>query len=357
MKGLRDKVEIVAADTNPGDNVEINSTNPLGKIPALIVDGKTAIFDSHVICEYLDSLAPAPVLFPKSGPERWKTLVLGSLADGILDAALLLVYEKRFRPEDKWHAGWQQRQQAKIDRALDQLEKSPPAWGQSPDYGHLTLACRARLSRFPARGQMARRAPEAGGLARPVRASACRPSRRRGRRPEPEEATMLRATESLPAGVLEGQARRRRPARLRPAHAAAHRAHRRGRARVPARPGARHPCCVPATPSGSRTAASSPSKRAGDAARDHLPDALAAGAHRLASRQPAPRHRDRRARHPHPRRPRHRRHGARPGRPHARSSSAPSTPKAAPTARAPCRATVTAIPPCARPPPRSRWRP
>ena len=146
MKGLADKVEIVAADTNPGDNVEINSTNPLGKIPALIVDGKTAIFDSHVICEYLDSLAPSPVLFPKSGPERWKTLVLGSLADGILDAALLLVYEKRFRPEDKWHAPWQQRQQAKIDRALDQLEKSPPAWGASPDYGHLTLAARSAIS-------------------------------------------------------------------------------------------------------------------------------------------------------------------------------------------------------------------
>ena len=94
-----------------------------------------------MICEYLDSLSPSPVLFPKSGPERWKTLVLGSLADGILDAALLLVYEKRFRPEDKWHGPWQQRQQAKIDRALDQLEKSPPAWGASPDYGHLTLAC------------------------------------------------------------------------------------------------------------------------------------------------------------------------------------------------------------------------
>ena len=106
MKGLSDKVEIATIDTNPGDNVELNGTNPLGKIPALIVDGKTAIFDSNVICEYLDSLAPLPVLFPKSGPERWKTLVLGSLADGILDAALLLVYEKRFRPEEKWHPGW-----------------------------------------------------------------------------------------------------------------------------------------------------------------------------------------------------------------------------------------------------------
>ncbi len=141
MKGLTDKIEIATADTNPGNNVEINSVNPLGKIPALVVDGKQAIFDSHVICEYLDSLAPSPVLFPKSGPERWTTLTLGSLADGILDAALLLVYEKRFRPEEIRHAPWQQRQQAKIDRALDLLEKSPPAWGQSPDYGHITLAC------------------------------------------------------------------------------------------------------------------------------------------------------------------------------------------------------------------------
>jgi len=140
MKGLAQEVESVAVDTNPGDNVEINSANPLGKIPALIVDGKSALFDSHVICEYLDSLAPAPALFPNSSPDRWRTLVLASLADGILDAALLLVYEKRFRPEAKWHAPWQQRQQAKIDRALDQLEKSPPAWGASPDYGHLTLA-------------------------------------------------------------------------------------------------------------------------------------------------------------------------------------------------------------------------
>jgi len=141
MKGLKDAIEVAAADTNPGDNVEVNSVNPLGKIPILVVDGKQSIFDSPVICEYLDSLAPSPVLFPKSGPERWRTLTLGSLADGILDAALLLVYEKRFRPEEKWHAPWQQRQNAKIDRALDHLEKSPPAWGQSPDYGHLTLAC------------------------------------------------------------------------------------------------------------------------------------------------------------------------------------------------------------------------
>jgi glutathione S-transferase len=141
LKGLKDRIDVVQVDTNPLDNPDITRVNPLGKIPALVIDGDTAIFDSHVICEYLDSLAPQPVLFPKGGVERMRTLTLGSLADGILDAALLLVYEKRFRPEDSWHAPWQERQQLKIDRATDFLERSPPAWTASPDYGHLTLAC------------------------------------------------------------------------------------------------------------------------------------------------------------------------------------------------------------------------
>ena len=141
LKGLKDRIEVVQVDANPLDNPDITRVNPLGKIPALVIDGDTAIFDSNVICEYLDTLAPAPVLFPKGGVERMRTLTLGSLADGILDAALLLVYEKRFRSEDKWHAPWQERQQLKIDRSLDFLERSPPAWTASPDYGHLTLAC------------------------------------------------------------------------------------------------------------------------------------------------------------------------------------------------------------------------
>ena len=169
LKGVADRIEVIQVDTNPLDNPEITRANPLGKIPALVVDGDTAIFDSHVICEYLDSLAPAPVLFPKGGVERMRTLTLASLADGILDAALLLVYEKRFRPEDKWHPPWQARQQLKIDRA----RRSPgaPAAGLEGEPGlrppHARL--RARLPRLPPRGQMARRPPRPGGMARRVR--------------------------------------------------------------------------------------------------------------------------------------------------------------------------------------------
>src|SRR5262249_34851513 len=90
MNGLVDRIEVLKVDTKPLAAPEIVKANPLGKIPALVVDGDTAIFDSHVICEYLDSLAPAPVLFPRSGVERVRTLTLGALADGVLDAALLL---------------------------------------------------------------------------------------------------------------------------------------------------------------------------------------------------------------------------------------------------------------------------
>ena len=140
MKGLKDKAQVITVDTNIPANPEITVANPLAKIPALVLDSGECIYDSAVICEYLDSLTPWPVLFPKSGPERWKTLTMGSLCDGILDAALLLVYEKRFRPEEKWHEPWLERQRTKIDRSLDLLEQGPPAWGPSPDYGHLTLA-------------------------------------------------------------------------------------------------------------------------------------------------------------------------------------------------------------------------
>lgn len=141
MKGVQNEIEVITVDTGVATNPEINKANPLGKIPALIVDGGAQFYDSHVICEYLDSLAPRPVLFPASGPDRWKTLTLGALADGILDAALLLVYEKRFRPEEKWHEPWMVRQRSKIDRALDILEQSPPTWADNPDYGHITTAC------------------------------------------------------------------------------------------------------------------------------------------------------------------------------------------------------------------------
>jgi glutathione S-transferase len=140
IKGLTDQIEFVTTDSRPADNPDLRAKNPLSKIPALVLDDGMAIYDSKVICEYLDSQVASNVLFPGDGRDRWETLTLGALGDGIMDAALLLVYEKRFRPEEKWVDDWIERQQLKIDGALDHLEANPPEWGMAPTYGHLTVA-------------------------------------------------------------------------------------------------------------------------------------------------------------------------------------------------------------------------
>ena len=105
--------------------------NPLGKIPALVLDDGRTIFDSRVICRYLDDCASAGLYPP--GDRLWDTLTLESLADGILDAAVLMVYESRLRPEDGRFAPWVEGQWAKIDRSLQAVEDRwrriwPPRW-------------------------------------------------------------------------------------------------------------------------------------------------------------------------------------------------------------------------------------
>ena len=139
MKNLRDKVEITTVDATKGD-AALNAANPMGRIPVLLTADKQVIHDSHVICEYLDSVGTGPALFPKSGPERWDTLTRASLADGITEAALLKVYEGRFRPDTMRVQSWIDRQDSKINTSLGMLEKAPPQWSAAPDYGHLTLA-------------------------------------------------------------------------------------------------------------------------------------------------------------------------------------------------------------------------
>jgi glutathione S-transferase len=144
LKGLEERIERVLTDSAPADNASLRRDNPLAKIPTLVLENGTRIFDSHVICEYLDAVGSGPALFPKEVEARARTLTLAALGDGILDAALLLVYEKRLRPEEKWHAPWTERQWHKIDGALGWLEANAAAWSQwtgAPDYGHVTIAC------------------------------------------------------------------------------------------------------------------------------------------------------------------------------------------------------------------------
>ncbi len=142
IKGVAEQIKIVKADTNPPGNAELMADNPLGKVPVLVLDDGTRIFDSCVICEYVDTLgaADAPRLIPENGPGRWTTLTLAALADGLAEAGILIFYEQLFRTEGERSASWVARQQSKVDAALDYFEKHPPAWRHSPDYSHVSLA-------------------------------------------------------------------------------------------------------------------------------------------------------------------------------------------------------------------------
>ena len=136
--GLSDKIEVTRANPNDPDD-PIKGENPLGKIPALVLDNGAVLYDSRVICEYLDGLAGGGKLFP-AGDERWTALTLQSLCDGILDAAILQVYESRYRPDDMRVEAWVERQQGKVTRALDWLEANTPKAG-SLNIGDICLAC------------------------------------------------------------------------------------------------------------------------------------------------------------------------------------------------------------------------
>lgn len=117
------------------------SANPLGKIPALILDDGTALYDSPVICEYLAATAGDTALFPPAGPARWAALTQQALADGLLDAAIANRYETVVRPEATRWEGWTQAQLAKVAGALDEIERLAPMLGAAPTIGTIAIGC------------------------------------------------------------------------------------------------------------------------------------------------------------------------------------------------------------------------
>jgi glutathione S-transferase len=138
--GLIGQTELVPASGNAVDPGTMPvSLNPLGKIPTLVSDEGKALYDSRVIGRYLNDLAGAD-LFP-GGPALWDALALEAAGDGICDAAVLCVYEKRLRPDEKYHAPWVEGQWAKIARTLDWLERDSSTWVDQPFHiGHAALA-------------------------------------------------------------------------------------------------------------------------------------------------------------------------------------------------------------------------
>jgi glutathione S-transferase len=141
--GLDKKIENVAtAPVNPTQvNADLSASNPLQKVPALVTDGGEVLFDSSVICEYLDSLHDGRKLFPPAGGMRWRALTLMALADGIVDAGIIRRYEDLYRPPEKRSAEWVAGQERKVKQGLDSLEKSADEFGSQFGIGEIAVAC------------------------------------------------------------------------------------------------------------------------------------------------------------------------------------------------------------------------
>jgi glutathione S-transferase len=140
LLGMADKIAVQEADLNdPADS--IHTQNPLGKIPALVLDDGTTLYDSRVILDYLDHLAGGGCIVPRDAPARYDALRLQALCDGAIDASVLIIYESRYRRKDQRVQAWVDRQADKIKRALDTLEAAPPPLDALPNVGQIALAC------------------------------------------------------------------------------------------------------------------------------------------------------------------------------------------------------------------------
>lgn len=121
-KGLLDHVEEISLNPHQ-DPAELLAQNRLGKIPVLVRDEGDALYDSPVICEYLDSLSVAPRLIPAPGEARWAVLRAQALADGILDLTVAIVME-RARPETEQSPKSMTRWRDKIERAVGGMSET-----------------------------------------------------------------------------------------------------------------------------------------------------------------------------------------------------------------------------------------
>jgi len=119
LDGRVDKESVAITPMNPGDVVP--AANPLGKVPCLIKDDGQSIFDSRVITRYLDTLHDGAKLYPE-GDSLWDILTLEAMADGMVDAAILMVYEQLLRTDAQKSPEWVEAQWLKISRALAHLD-------------------------------------------------------------------------------------------------------------------------------------------------------------------------------------------------------------------------------------------
>ncbi len=140
--GLQDSVELVdlGSITPVSNNATLNAINPLGMIPALELDNGESLYDSAVICEFLNHIADGP-FFPADPILRFNTLSLQALGDGILDLSVALRYDTALRPQALRWQTWIDHQNEKIRRGLDALEIRCAQFESSPLIGEITIAC------------------------------------------------------------------------------------------------------------------------------------------------------------------------------------------------------------------------
>lgn len=135
-------IKLEEINVNARDDESLRAINPLKKIPALVLDDGSALFDSPVICEYLNDVgrgkffSPASLWKPVSG--RWKALGLQALGDGIMDAAVACRYEA-IQAEDKRNPDHIARYKATIRAGLDALESV--TFNETPTIGEITVGC------------------------------------------------------------------------------------------------------------------------------------------------------------------------------------------------------------------------
>jgi glutathione S-transferase len=137
-KGLQTAVQAELIDPF-AHNDELLKANPLGRVPTLVLDDGRALYDSQVICGYLDSLRAKPVLIPSRGRARWQVLCRESLADGLIDAAYNIVMEKK-RDQGLQSAHWISHWSSEIRRALDAMQASHDEWSDEITLAHLATA-------------------------------------------------------------------------------------------------------------------------------------------------------------------------------------------------------------------------
>ncbi|MBV2180065.1 MAG: glutathione S-transferase [Castellaniella sp.] len=140
--GIADQLTHLPSAAHPvRRDPRVVAVNPSGRVPALILDDGEVLYDSRVICEYLEARAGGAGVFPPPGLERWRALRQQSLGDGLMEAAVGARYERYVRPENLRWEDWWQGCMAKVTSSLDAIEVELKSARDGFDIGHVTLAC------------------------------------------------------------------------------------------------------------------------------------------------------------------------------------------------------------------------